>query len=80
MPEPEFTELARHKKFQGVVGMDVTVDSTGRVGNIKIVKPLGMGLDEEAVRTVKRWRFIPGQHQGQPVAISVYIEVDFHLY
>jgi TonB family protein len=79
-PEPEFTELARHKKFQGVVGMNVVIDITGQVSNIKIVKPLGMGLDEEAVRTVKRWRFTPAQRHGQPVAVPTYIEVDFHLY
>lgn len=79
-PEPHFPELARHQKFEGIVGLNVIVDSTGRVSNVKIVKALGMGLDEEAVRTVRTWRFAPAKHKGQPVAVAVYIEVDFHLY
>jgi TonB family protein len=79
-PEPQFSELARHQKFQGVVGMNVVIDSSGQVSNIKIVKPLGMGLDEEAVRTIQTWRFTPGQRRGQPVAVAMYIEMDFHLY
>jgi TonB family protein len=79
-PEPDFSETARKQISQGVVGLNVIVDSTGRVSSIKIVKPLGRGLDEEAVKTIRAWRFGPAMHKGQPVAVAVYIEIDFHLY
>jgi len=79
-PEPEFTDAARSWKFQGVVGLNVIIDSTGKVRNVRIVHPLGMGLDDSAVATVSTWRFTPAQREGQPVAVTMYIEVDFHLY
>jgi TonB family protein len=79
-PEPEFTEAARSRRFQGVTGLNVTIDSTGRVRNIRIAHALGMGLDESAITTVSSWRFAPAQIDGRPVAVEVYIEVDFHLF
>jgi TonB family protein len=78
--EPAFTEAARDRKFQGVVGLNVVIDNTGKVRNIMVLHPLGMGLDDSAVATVSNWRFEPGKKDGQPVAVSVFIEVDFHLY
>jgi len=79
-PEPEFPEPARSRRFQGVVGLNVTVDSTGRVRDVRIAHALGMGLDDSAISTVRRWRFAPAQRDGRPVAVAVYIEVDFHLF
>jgi TonB family protein len=78
--QPAFTEAARDRKFQGVVGLTVVIDNTGIVRSITIVHPVGMGLDDSAVATVSNWRFEPGKKDGQPVAVSVFMEVDFHLY
>jgi TonB family protein len=79
-PEPAFSPKALQHRFEGVVGLNVIVDSKGTVSSATVIHPLGMGLDEEAARTVKAWRFIPAKREGQPVAVKVYIEVDFHLY
>jgi protein TonB len=79
-PEPEFSEEARKAKYQGVVGMNVIVGPDGRIHDPRVVHSLGMGLDEEALKTVKLWKFEPGKRNGQPVSVAVYIEVDFHLY
>ncbi len=79
-PEPEFSEEARKAKYQGVVGMNVVVGPDGRVHNPQVVHSLGMGLDEEALKSVKLWTFEPGKKDGRPVAVLCYIEVDFHLY
>jgi TonB family protein len=79
MPEPEFSEAARAQRFQGTDGFNVIVDKTGRVSRVSIAKALGLGLDEEAANMVRTWRFTPGTHNGEPVAIAVWIEVDFHL-
>jgi TonB family protein len=78
-PEPEFTDAARAAAFQGKVGMTLVVDSTGRVKNVRLIHPLGMGLDENAVNTVSTWRFTPATRDGKPVAVALYVEVDFHL-
>jgi TonB family protein len=79
-PEPEFTEAARKARYQGVVGMNVVVGKDGLIKNPRIVHPLGMGLDENAIATVRQWRFAPGTMDGRPVNVAVYIEVDYHLY
>ncbi len=79
-PEPEFSEVARKRRFQGTLGLNVVIDNTGKVRNIAIAKPLGMGLDESAANAVAKWRFAPAMHDGRPVPVALYIEVDFHLY
>jgi len=78
--EPTFTDEARMYKIQRVVGLTVVIESTGRIEKMSIVHPLGMGLDESAIEGVKAWRFKPATKDGVPVAVPVYIEVDYHLY
>jgi TonB family protein len=77
-PEPEFSDPARKLHLKGVVGLNIVVDQAGRVSDVRIVKPMGAGLDENAVNTVRTWRFAPATKDGRPVAVAVYIEVDFH--
>ncbi len=78
--EPEFSEEARKAKYQGVVGLNVVIGPDGRVHNAQVVHSLGMGLDEKAIEGVKLWKFDPAKKDGRPVAVAVYIEVDYHLY
>ncbi|HYL92056.1 MAG TPA: energy transducer TonB [Alphaproteobacteria bacterium] len=79
-PNPEFSEAARYEHYQGVLGMLVTVTKEGRIENIRIVKPLGFGLDEKAADVVRSWTFKPATRNGEPVAVRMGVEVDFHLY
>jgi TonB family protein len=79
-PEPEFSEEARKAKFQGMVHLSITVDETGNVSRVRLERPLGMGLDDNAMQRVKTWRFDPGRLEGQPVAVELRIEVSFNLY
>lgn len=76
-PDPEYTrEAASH----GVVGTSIlttVIDATGTPTNIAIVRPLGMGLDEEAVLAVGQWKFRPATRNGQPVRVRINIEVAF---
>ena len=52
----------------------------GRPRNIRVVRGLGMGLDEKAVERVKTWLFEPGKKNGTPVAVAMNFEVDFRLF
>jgi periplasmic protein TonB len=52
----------------------------GKPRNLKVMRSLGMGLDEKALEKVRTWLFLPGKKDGQPVAVAMSIEVDFHLY
>ena len=78
--EPEFSEEARKTKTQGLVTIACVVGPDGRVRDMQVVGPLGMGLDEKAIEALKQWRFDPAKKDGVPVAVKVAIEVDFHLY
>lgn len=77
--EPEYSEEARKARFQGSVMLALEVDSEGRPRNIRIVRSLGLGLDERAVEAVARWRFKPGLLNGHPVDAPVSVEVSFRL-
>lgn len=78
-PEPEYSEEARKAKFQGVVLLSVVIDETGKTRDIKVLRPLGLGLDEKAIEAVTKWRFRPSMRQGQSVAVRANIEVNFRL-
>lgn len=77
--EPEYSEEARKAKFQGTVVLYVVVDEKGLPRDLKVVRPLGLGLDEKAVEAVIKWRFKPGYKNGRPVAVAATIEVNFRL-
>ena len=79
-PDPEFSEEARKAKHQGTVLLWVVISPDGRVRDMKVVRSLGMGLDQKALETVRTWRFEPAKKDGHPVAVQVNIEVNFRLY
>jgi len=79
-PDPDYSEEARKAKYQGTVTLAAIIGPDGRPRNLRVVHSLGMGLDEKALERVKTWLFDPGKKDGQPVAVAMSIEVDFHLY
>jgi TonB family protein len=80
-PDPEYTEEARKEKLQGIVTLEVLVRADGRAGQVKIVKGLGLGLDERAVNAVKAWRFDPARDAARsPIATWVTVETTYRLF
>jgi protein TonB len=81
-PRPDYTADAMRAKIQGDVVLEVVVQADGRVGDVRIVKSLDaqFGLDQEAVRTSKRWRFQPAMLDGDPVPMVVQIILSFYLH
>jgi TonB family protein len=77
--DPGYSEEARKAKLSGEVLLSVVVDSEGRPQDIRVVKALGMGLDEEAIIAVRQWRFNPGRKDGNPVNVRATIAVNFRL-
>ena len=78
-PEPEYSEPARKAMLQGTVVLEVIVDPSGKTRNIRLLRSLGLGLDEEAIKAVERWRFKPATKDGKPVAVFINAYVSFHL-
>jgi periplasmic protein TonB len=79
-PDPEYSEEARKVKQMGVVVLQLVVGADGNPREIRVVRTLGLGLDEKAIEAVKKWRFEPAKKDGRPVAVLVSVQVDFHLY
>src|SRR5215469_3353863 len=77
--EPEYSEEARKAKFQGVVVLYIVVDPNGNAVSPRVMKSLGLGLDEKAMEAVKQWKFKPGYKDGKPVAVAATVEVNFRL-
>jgi TonB family protein len=79
--KPSYTADAMRQKIQGVVMVEAVVMPDGGVGQVTVVRSLDptFGLDQEAVKAVRRWRFRPGTKQGQAVPVLVEIELTFTL-
>jgi TonB family protein len=77
--DPEYSEEARKAKYQGTVLLSIEVSPSGIASNIKVVRSLGLGLDEKAIDAVKQWKFKPGYKDGKPVTVAATIEVNFRL-
>jgi len=78
-PEPEYSEEARKAKFQGSVLLAIVILADGSTTNIRVIRPLGLGLDEKAIEAVQKWKFRPSMKDGHPVAVSANVEVNFRL-
>jgi TonB family protein len=79
MVKPEYTPQARAAKFSGIVLVNLIVDQNGQPQNVHILRGVGMGLDEEAVSGVKRYKFKPAMENEKPVSVPLNIEVSFQL-
>ncbi len=79
--DPKYTTEAMRSKIQGVVTLEALVGPDGSVKDVRVVKSLdrATGLDDEAMKTARLWRFRPATYQGQPVAFLVIIEMTFTL-
>ena len=77
--EPEYTKEARKIKYNANVSLWLVVGADGVPFNIRVVRAVGMGLDEKAVEAVSTWRFRPGMKAGQPVAVQANIDVSFRI-
>jgi TonB family protein len=79
-PEPAYSEEARKAKYQGTVVLWIVVDAQGNVTDCRVVRPLGLGLDEKAMETVRTWKFKPAMRNAVPVPVRVIVEVSFRLF
>ena len=79
-PQPQYTEIARKARIQGVVIVQAIIDKQGNVTSVKLLKGLPMGLDQATVDAIKRWKFKPATlADGRPVAVYYTLTVNFQL-
>ncbi len=78
--DPEFSEEARKAKFSGNVEVYLWVDENGNPSHVKVVRGVGMGLDEKAVEAVRQYKFKPALQNGKPVKVDLYVDVNFQIF
>ena len=79
--KPQYTAAAMRANVQGAVIIECVVDVDGSVGAVRVRRSLDptFGLDEEAMKTAKQWRFQPAVKDGMPVQVVVSIQLTFTL-
>jgi protein TonB len=76
---PEYTAEARKAGLSGTVTISLVVGADGSLQSLRVVRSLGLGLDEKAIEAVKKWKIKPGTKDGKPVSVIVTVEVNFRL-
>lgn len=77
--KPQYTSTAMRAGVQGTVEMEVVIGIDGNVSDARVFGPLDPELDEQALKAVKEWKFVPGTVNGTPAAVLVNIEMTFTL-
>jgi TonB family protein len=76
----QYTDEARRLGVAGDVILEVVIRRDGTVGDIKVLRGLGAGLDGRAEEAVRSWRFSPARRLGEPVDVIVEVAVEFSLH
>ncbi len=79
-PDPAYDPFAKSISFQGMSILWLVVDETGAPRDVRVATPLGLGLDDNAVEAVRKWKFKPAMRDGAPIAVLVQVQVNFRRY
>ncbi len=77
--QPQYSEIARKARIQGVVILQTIISKEGQIEDVKVLKGLPMGLSEAAVDAVRQWKYKPATLNGKPVAVYFNLTVNFQL-
>ncbi len=78
-PVPIYTDEARQKRIEGEVLLEVVLEATGKLHVVRVVRGLGHGLDDAAVRAAEQIRFKPALKDGQPSDSTAVLHIIFQL-
>lgn len=79
-PDPAYSQTAREAGYEGTLVLWLIVEADGKPGEIQVARPLGLGLDDQAVAAVRTWKFEPATKDGVPVPVQINVEVTFRMY
>ncbi|HET8866407.1 MAG TPA: energy transducer TonB [Gracilimonas sp.] len=75
----EYPEMARRAGIEGRVTVQFIVNEQGKVENARVVRGIGGGCDEEALKAVQQAEFEPGMQRGRPVRVQYALSINFRL-
>ena len=78
-PLPVYTDEARKLRIEGEVLLEVVFESSGKLQILRVVRGLGHGLDEAAVRATEKIRFKPAQRDGQLTDSTAVLHIIFQI-
>jgi TonB family protein len=78
-PKPRYTDEAEALGIQGTVVLEVEFTASNEIRVLRVIRKLGHGLDEAAVRAAEQIRFKPARRQGVAVDSRVTVQIEFHL-
>jgi protein TonB len=79
-PKPSYPRIARRRGYEGIVVLKVEILPSGRVGELRVKRSSGHHiLDKSALKTVKKWKFIPAKRGEDPVRMWAEIPIKFEL-
>ena len=67
-------------KFKGIVLVNLIVDAKGKPQDVHVLRGVGMGLDEKAIKAVKQYKFKPALLGGKPVPVELNVEINFQMF
>jgi periplasmic protein TonB len=73
---PDYPKAAYEKGIEGTVHLEILIDEKGRVAQARVTKSIPE-LDGAALACVTKWRFVPAQKEGRPVAALAVVTVTF---
>jgi TonB family protein len=78
-PTPLYTEEARHLHIEGEVLLEVAFEASGHIRVLRVIRGLGHGLDESAIRAAEQISFKPALRDGQPADSNAVLHIIFQL-
>lgn len=78
-PSAAYTPQAKAAKIEGTVTLELVIGRDGIPSDVRVTQALDPGLDQEAAKAVRNWRFTPGTKDGKPVAVRATMEIQFKL-
>ncbi len=78
-PRPLYTEEARKRQIEGSVALEVLFSRSGQVRVLRVIRGLGFGLDESAIRAAEGIRYKPAEDSGVPIDSTATVRIQFQL-
>ncbi|HEX5069719.1 MAG TPA: energy transducer TonB [Vicinamibacterales bacterium] len=74
-----YTDEARRRAIEGDVVLEIVVRHDGSVGDVRVRRSLGAGLEQKAIEAVRQWKFSPARRHGSAVDVVVDVSVEFKM-
>lgn len=76
-PEPDYGGEIGRALVHGTDKLGATIDEQGRVADVAVIDPIGLGVDESTAAAMEKWKFEPGRLNGKPVRVNMTIEMEY---